>query len=109
VALIRGNQIIVGNVGDSHCVLSRNGQVQWLFSFLGGSFSFVVMNVFSWCMTILISILSEGNWAIHRSHNWWYWFSSHSKWWYLVSPELKITQEAVYLWLSSKCSYFIQN
>jgi hypothetical protein len=33
VALIRGNQIIVGNVGDSRCVLSRNGQVQWLFSF----------------------------------------------------------------------------
>ncbi|KAM0890580.1 hypothetical protein ACQ4PT_026944 [Festuca glaucescens] len=26
VALIRGNQIIVGNVGDSRCVLSRNGQ-----------------------------------------------------------------------------------
>ncbi|KAM0864361.1 hypothetical protein ACQ4PT_043963 [Festuca glaucescens] len=26
VALIRGNQIIVGSVGDSHCVLSRNGQ-----------------------------------------------------------------------------------
>ncbi|EMS47756.1 putative protein phosphatase 2C 21 [Triticum urartu] len=26
VALIRGNQIIVGNIGDSRCVLSRNGQ-----------------------------------------------------------------------------------
>lgn len=26
VALIRGNQIIVGNVGDSRCVLSRSGQ-----------------------------------------------------------------------------------
>ncbi|XP_062227415.1 probable protein phosphatase 2C 42 [Phragmites australis] len=26
VALIRGNQIIVGNAGDSRCVLSRNGQ-----------------------------------------------------------------------------------
>ncbi|PNT68629.1 probable protein phosphatase 2C 21 [Brachypodium distachyon] len=26
VAIIRGNQIIVGNVGDSRCVLSRNGQ-----------------------------------------------------------------------------------
>ncbi|KAM0830180.1 hypothetical protein ACQ4PT_066382 [Festuca glaucescens] len=26
VALIRGNRIIVGNVGDSRCVLSRNGQ-----------------------------------------------------------------------------------
>ncbi|XP_047050876.1 probable protein phosphatase 2C 21 [Lolium rigidum] len=26
VALIRGNQIIVGSVGDSRCVLSRNGQ-----------------------------------------------------------------------------------
>ncbi|KAM0913027.1 hypothetical protein ACQ4PT_012404 [Festuca glaucescens] len=29
VALIRGNQIIFGSVGDSRCVLSRNGQV-WL-------------------------------------------------------------------------------
>uniref|UniRef100_K4A2S1 protein-serine/threonine phosphatase n=1 Tax=Setaria italica TaxID=4555 RepID=K4A2S1_SETIT len=26
VALIRGNQIIIGNAGDSRCVLSRNGQ-----------------------------------------------------------------------------------
>ncbi|XP_062185999.1 probable protein phosphatase 2C 42 [Phragmites australis] len=26
VAIIRGNQIIVGNAGDSRCVLSRNGQ-----------------------------------------------------------------------------------
>jgi serine/threonine protein phosphatase PrpC len=28
VALIRGNKIIVRSVGDSRCVLSRNGQVQ---------------------------------------------------------------------------------
>uniref|UniRef100_A0A0D9YUQ2 protein-serine/threonine phosphatase n=1 Tax=Oryza glumipatula TaxID=40148 RepID=A0A0D9YUQ2_9ORYZ len=26
VVIIRGNQITVGNVGDSHCVLSKNGQ-----------------------------------------------------------------------------------
>jgi len=26
VAVTRGNQVIVGNVGDSHCVASRNGQ-----------------------------------------------------------------------------------
>jgi protein phosphatase 1G len=26
VVIIRGNQIIVGNVGDSRCVLSKNGQ-----------------------------------------------------------------------------------
>ncbi|CAO2046508.1 unnamed protein product [Urochloa humidicola] len=26
VVVIRGNQVIIGNVGDSHCVASRNGQ-----------------------------------------------------------------------------------
>ncbi|OEL27038.1 putative protein phosphatase 2C 21 [Dichanthelium oligosanthes] len=31
VAVTRGNWIIVGNVGDSHCVASRNGQVNDLF------------------------------------------------------------------------------
>jgi hypothetical protein len=34
VALIRGDQIIVGNAGDCRCVLSRNGQVQWLLLLL---------------------------------------------------------------------------
>jgi serine/threonine protein phosphatase PrpC len=28
VVLIRGNQIIVANAGDSRCVLSRNSQVR---------------------------------------------------------------------------------
>ena len=31
VAVTRGNQVIVGNVGDSHCVASRNGQVYDFF------------------------------------------------------------------------------
>ncbi|XP_028108005.1 probable protein phosphatase 2C 20 [Camellia sinensis] len=32
VAIIRNNQLIVANADDSHCVISRKGQVTWSLS-----------------------------------------------------------------------------
>lgn len=54
VVLIRDNQIIVGNAGDSRCVLSRNDQVWWLIllssicdiSDTKSAYHFVITHVF---------------------------------------------------------------
>lgn len=31
VAVVRGNQLVVANAGDSRCVISRNGQVSTFY------------------------------------------------------------------------------
>jgi hypothetical protein len=73
-------------------VVYSQGMVRYsdyfLFKFLGGASSFVIMIVFKWSLTILISNLSEGNWFIHRSQaKWTRWKSQNWSCRRISSPE----------------------
>jgi hypothetical protein len=62
VVLIRDNQIIVGNVGDSQCLLSVNGQVPNL------AFSFVITNGHKWSLKYCLFPLYPKTMVLTHSH-----------------------------------------